>query len=179
MLFLVPLSATFAKVHDEVSLLTNLLELKFDHRFRCTFGRYECMPNFMMFISIFSAFKPNPKKNCTMDFHFWPTSQNWNLIIDLDAHWIKNHAHQLSQYFELFLPPLSITIAKPHNIVSLLNNFLELKFDLRFGFPYDRQACTQTFTMFWNICTPSKPNLSKPAERSFSFDEFLRIKIWS
>ena len=40
------------KAHDQVSLLTNFSKLKFDRRFRCPFGRKECMPNLVMFIAI-------------------------------------------------------------------------------------------------------------------------------
>ena len=38
-LFSPRLSPTIAKPHVEVSLLTNLSELNFDHRFICAFGR--------------------------------------------------------------------------------------------------------------------------------------------
>jgi len=62
--------------------------------------------------------------------------------------------------------------------VSLLSNFLELKYDNRFGWPSDRQAYTRTFTAFQIIFTPFNPNLSKIAQRSFTFDQFLRFKIW-
>ena len=34
-----PLTATLVKAHDKVSRLTNFLELKYDHIFRCPFGR--------------------------------------------------------------------------------------------------------------------------------------------
>jgi len=51
------------------------------------------------------------------------------LIIDLDAHLINKRACQLLQCSELFGLPLSPTLVKMHDKVSLLTNFLELKFD--------------------------------------------------
>ena len=73
--------------------------------------------------------------------------------------------------------PLSQSLAKPYDIVLLLTNFSEFKFDHRFGCPFDRQVCMQTLAMFQNIFSPFKPNLSKIAQQSFIFDQFLRIEI--
>ena len=61
-LFSTPLRPTLAKPHDEISLLTNFLELKFNHRFRCPFGRQEWTPTFTMVKVIFASFKPNPSE---------------------------------------------------------------------------------------------------------------------
>ena len=97
-----------------------------------------------------------------LEFQFWPTSENWSLIIYLDSHWINNHARQISQCSDLFWPPLSITPLKLHDGVSVLSNFLELKFDHRFGCPFDSEACTWTFRSFWIILTPFKLTISKP-----------------
>ena len=130
-----PLRPTLAKQHDEISLLTNFSKLKFNHRFRCPFGRLEWTPTFTMFIVISASFNAN-----FHHVHFLPTWWNLNLIIDLDAHLIEECAHHLSQNFELFWPPLWLTITKPHNIVSLLTNFSELMFDHRFhlGFTFEQ-----------------------------------------
>ena len=65
-----PLSATLVKAHDTVSLLTNFLELKYDHRFRCPFGRSECMPNLVMFRALFPSFKPNLRETAWRSFTF-------------------------------------------------------------------------------------------------------------
>ena len=82
-----------------------------------------------------------------------------------------NHAYKLSGDFELFStlgklgetkpekdefvsnfskpfsPPLSQTLAKLNDGVSLLTKFLELKFEHRFGCPFDIKTCTRTFAM--------------------------------
>ena len=114
-----------------------------------------------------------------MEFQFWPNSQNWNLIIDLDARLIDKCARQILQCFELFGPALSWTLAKMHDELSLLKIFSQLKFDHRFGCPFDKQACTPTFATFQAIFTPFNPNLCKTARQSFTFYKFLKIKIWS
>ena len=79
--------------------------------------------------------------------------------------------------FRAIWTPLSRTLAKMHDGVSLLTNFLELKFDHRFGCPFDREACTPTFATLRAIFTPFNPNLGKTAQRSFTFNQFLGIKI--
>ena len=53
---------------------------------------------------------------------------------------------------------------------TFTSSFLEFKFEHKFGCPFDEQACMQTFETFQNIFTPFKPNLSKTAQRSFTFD---------
>ena len=72
--------------------------------------------------------------------------------------------------FQAILTPLSPTLLKPHDQVSLSSSFSEFKFDHKFGCQFDQQACMQTFDTFQNIYTPFKPNLSKTAQRSFTFD---------
>jgi len=99
------------------------------------------------------------------------------LIIDLDACLIYKHARQLLQYSELFGPPLSPTLAKMHEGVSLLTNFSELKFHHKFRCPFDRKAYTPTFATLQAIFTPFNPNLGETARWSFAFDQFLRMKI--
>ena len=128
-LFFPPLSHTLAKPRDGVSLLTKFLELKFYNRFGCPFDIQACTPNFAMFRAIWTRFKPNSSENARQSFTFDNFSRNWNLIIDLDAHLIDNHALQLLWHSELFSPPLTPPFTKPHNRVSLFANFLELKFD--------------------------------------------------
>ena len=73
--------------------------------------------------------------------------------------------------------PMSPTLSKLHDDVSLLTNFSELKFDHRFGFPFDREACTLTFMILKAIFTPFNPNLGEIAQRSFTFNQCLGIKI--
>ena len=65
--------------------------------------------------------------------------------------------------------PSSPTLEKMNNGVSLLTNFSELKFDHRFGCPFDRQACTPNFVTFQAIFTPFNPNLDKTARWSLTF----------
>ena len=57
-------------------------------------------------------------------------------------------------------------------------NFHDVEsYDHKFGCQFDQQACMETFETFQNIFTPFQPNLSKTAQQSFTFDEFLKIKI--
>ena len=79
--------------------------------------------------------------------------------------------------FRAIWTPLSPTLAKMHDKVSLLTNLSELKIDHRFGCPFDRKVCTPTFMTFRAIFTPFNPNLGKTAQQSFTFDQFLGIKI--
>ena len=105
------------KLHDVVSALTKFSELKHDHMFGCIFDRQEF--NFEQ-------------------FHFRTVPQNLILIINLDAHLINKCASKILRHSKIFSPPLSTTLeklhneAKPYNRVSVLTNFLELKFDRRF-----------------------------------------------
>ena len=161
------LSPTLAKLHDGVSLLNNFLKLKFDHRFTCPFDKQESPPNFAMFRAIFIPLSPTLAKPGD-EFHFWPTCWNLNSIIDLDSRLIDECARQLSQHFELFWPPLCLTLTKLHNIVSLLTNFSKLMFDHIFACSFHRKACTPTFEIFWAIWT-IKPNHSENARRRFHF----------
>ena len=79
--------------------------------------------------------------------------------------------------FRAIWTPLSPTLAKMHDGVSLLTNFSELKLDHRFGCPFDREACTPTFVTLRAIFGPFNPNLGETAQRSFTFNQFLAIKI--
>ena len=65
--------------------------------------------------------------------------------------------------FKAISPPLSQTLVKLHDGVSLLTKFLKLKFDHRFGCMFDIQACTPTFAMFLAIWTLLKTNPSENA----------------
>ena len=151
-----------------------------------------------------------------IEFHFWRTSLNRNLIIDLDAHWINNHTRQILQRFELLSWPLLIpTLEKPHDRVSLLRSFSkfkfahtwsnqglkacifsfkeilskiewwsfnltkfsELKFDHRFGCPFDIKTCTPTFAMVQAILTPSSPTLAKMNGGVSLLTNFLELKF--
>ena len=51
---------------------------------------------------------------------------------------IDNRALQLSRRFELFSPPVTAILAKPHDGVSLLTEISELKFDHRFRCAFAR-----------------------------------------
>ena len=42
--------------------------------------------------------------------------------------------------------------------------FLEFKFDHKFGCQFDQEACMHPFDTFQNIFTPFTPNLSKTAQ---------------
>ena len=98
------------------------------------------------------------------------------MIVDLDAHLVDKSACQISWCLELFSPPLSQTLAKPHG-VSLLTKLSELKFDHRFRFPFDIQPCMPTFTTLWAILTFFKPYPSEIAWWCFTFEKFIRIKF--
>ena len=67
----------------------------------------------------------------------------------------------VSNFSKPFSPPLSQTLAKSNDGVSLLTKFLELKFDHRFGCMFDIKTCTPSFAMFRAIWTPSSPTLAK------------------
>ena len=67
---------------------------------------------------------------------------NLNLIIDSDARLIDNHTLKLSRHFELFSFLVAPILAKLHDGVSLLTNFLELKFDHRFRCAFEIRVHT-------------------------------------
>ena len=73
--------------------------------------------------------------------------------------------------------PSSTTLAKMNNEVSLLTNFLELKFDHRFGCPFDIKTCTLTFAMVRAILTPSSPTLAKMNDKLSLLTNFLELKF--
>ena len=112
-----------------------------------------------------------------MESSLWPNSQNWNLIIGLDAYWIYKHARKLSQHSKLSWPPLGPTLSKPYDGFSLLSSFLEFKFDHKFGCPFDEQACMQTFETFQNIFTPFSPALAKPHNEVSRLTSFSKLKF--
>ena len=70
---------------------------------------------------------------------------------------------------------LSQTLTKLHDAVSALTRFLEFKPDHMFGCILYRQASTPTFMTFQAILTPFNPNPIETAQRSFPFEQFLRI----
>ena len=132
-----PLIQTLAKSSDEVSLLTKHSELKFDHRFGWPFDIKKCMPTFAIVRAIWTPSSPTLAK---MNDRVWLlTNLSYlNLIIDLDARLIDNHTLQLSRRFELFSPLVTPFLSKPHDEVSLLTNFLKLKFDHIFRCTFGR-----------------------------------------
>ena len=103
-LFSPPLSQTFEKPNDGVSLLTNFSELKFDYRFICT-------ATFATFLAILTPFKSNTCETAWRSFTF-----DQFLIIKFD-HWFGCPFHRQactsnSWRFEQISPHLSHTIAK-------------------------------------------------------------------
>ena len=78
---------------------------------------------------------------------------------------------------ELFLAPLSQTLTKLYDGVSLLMYFLEWKLDQRFGCALDKQSCTPTFAMVRVIWTPSSPTLAKMHDEVSLLTIFLQLKF--
>ena len=72
-------------------------------------------------------------------------------------------------------PSLSQTLTKLHDAVSGLTRLLEFKPDHMFGCILDGQACTPTLATFRAVLTPFKRNHVETAQRSFPFEQFLRI----
>ena len=73
--------------------------------------------------------------------------------------------------------PSSKTLAKMNDEVSLLTNFSELKFDHRFGCPFDRYGAlqrSQHFELFSPLVTTT---LAKPHDRVPVLTNFLIIKL--
>ena len=112
-----------------------------------------------------------------MEFRFWEISWNWNVIIDLDSHFIEKHARQLLWFSKLFSTPLKPTLAKPHDEISLLTNFSELKFNHRFRCPFGRQEWMPTFGMFGVIFASFKPNPSETGRWVSLLTNLLKFKF--
>ena len=89
---------------------------------------------------------------------------------------ISNFAF-VSNFSELFSPPLSQTLAKSNDGVSLLTKFSDLKFDHRFGCPFDIKMCMPTFVMFPAIWTPLSPTLVKMHDGVSLLTNFSEIKF--
>ena len=120
------------KLHDAVSSLTKFLEFKPDHMFGCILDRKAGTPTFTTFQAILTPLEVQPCRNRTTEFPFRAVSRNLNLIINLDAYLINKRACKCLRHSKIFPPPLSPTLAKPHNEVSRLTNFSKLKFNHRF-----------------------------------------------
>ena len=99
------------------------------------------------------------------------------MIIDFNVQLVDKSACQISLCSELFFPPLSQTLAKLYDGVSLSTKFPELKFDHRFGCPVDIQVCKPNFAIFQAMWTLFNPNSSENARRIFTFDNFVAIEI--
>ena len=84
---------------------------------------------------------------------------------------------QNSSKYQPFSPPLSQTLAKSNDGVSLLTKFSELKSDHRFGCPFDIKMCTPTFSMVRAIWTPSSPTLAKMHDGVSLLTNFLELKF--
>ena len=76
---------------------------------------------------------------------------------------INKRACKLLRHYKIFSPPLSPTLAKPHNEVSRLSNFSKLKFNHRFKSALGKKECMPTFTMLRAIFDIFKPNPNKTA----------------
>ena len=141
--------------------LTYFLEWKLDHRFGCPLDKQSCTPNFATFRAIiFTPFTPNRNETARRIFTFYKFLR---III-----W--------SQCSELFSTPLSQTLTKLYEGVSLLTYFLEWKLDHRFGCPLDKKSCMPNFAMFRAIIlTPFKPNPSETTRQSFTLSSFLEL----
>ena len=61
--------------------------------------------------------------------------------------------------------------------VSLLTNFSELKFDHRFGCPFDIKTCMPTIAMVRSIWTPSTPTLVKMNDGVSLMTNFSELKF--
>ena len=90
---------------------------------------------------------------------------------------INKHACKLLTHSKIFSPPLSPTLAKPHNQVSCLTNFSKLKFNHRFKSAFGKKACMPTFTMLRAIFTIFKP-LIKLHDAVSSLTKFLELKLY-
>ena len=73
--------------------------------------------------------------------------------------------------------PSSPTLAKMNDGVSLLTNFSELKFDDRFGCPFDIKTCTPTVAMVEAIWIPSSPPLVKKNDGVSLLTNFSKLKF--
>ena len=146
-IFSPPLSSTLEKPHNGVSLLTNFLELKFNHRFKSHL-EYESACQLSWCWELFSA----------------SLSQTLTKLHDGVLALTKFSELKLNHRFRCIF-----------NGVSALTKFSELKLDHRFGCIFDRQACTPTFMNFQAILTTFKSNPVETARRSFPFEQFLRI----
>ena len=72
----------------------------------------------------------------------------------MDANLINKRACKHLRHSKIFSPPLSPTLLKPHDGLSLSSIFSEFKFDHKFGCQFDQQACMETFETIQNIFTP-------------------------
>ena len=111
-------------------------------------------------------------------FHFWTISWNWNVIIDLDAHFIEKHARQLLWCSKLFSTPLRPTLAKPYDEISLLTNFSELKFNYRLRGPVGKEEWMPTFAMFRVISSSFNPYHSKTGRQVSLLTNLLKFKFY-
>ena len=87
------------------------------------------------------------------------------------------HACKLLRHSKIFSPPLSQTLAKSNDGVSLLTEFSELKFDHIFICMFDIKMCTPTFAMVRAIWTPSSPTLAKMNDEVSLLTNFSELKF--
>ena len=72
----------------------------------------------------------------------------------MDANLINKRACKLLRHSKIFSPPLSPTLAKPHNKVSCLTNFSKLKFNHRFKSAFGKKSAFQ-LSRCWELFSPS------------------------
>ena len=99
------------------------------------------------------------------------------MIIDLDAHLIDKRALQISQRFELFSPHLTPTFVKLDDIVSLLTNFSELKFDHIFYVHLDDKRARQISRCSELFSAPISQTLTKLYDGVSLLTYFLEWKL--
>ena len=83
----------------------------------------------------------------------------------------------VSNFSKPFSPPLSQTLAKSNDGVTLLTKFSELKFDHTFVCPFHIKTCTPTFAMVQAIWTPSSPTLVKMHDGVSLLTNFSELKF--
>ena len=128
------LGQTLTKLHDAVSDLTRFLEFKPDHMLGCILDRQACTPAFATFQAILTPVKPNPVETARWSFLEFKFDRKFGCQFDrkFGCQFDQQACMQILRHSKIFSPPLSPTLAKPHNEVSRLTNFSKLKFNHRF-----------------------------------------------
>ena len=99
------------------------------------------------------------------------------MIIYFDDNLADKHALQLPPCLEKFRPLLNPTLAKMHEMVSLLTYFFELKFDHIYGCPFDGQVCTPNTWCHKPFSPLLIRNLVKSHDEVSFLTNFLELKF--